>query len=311
MNRTGGGGGGTSPGNSGQYGDFLRNNYRTPQSRGFGNAVNNPGGFGGIILGDSVTVAPGVGKPVRLRWVPYNNQEGLANGSLEIMFENEETCTARNILKEDVFACVGILTGSEFPYIEGNFIGLVSVNNPKPTKGYYYDWELVIHPAVANLSLAYALAVGDILFTGRTELYDRFRNSPNARENFNLLNKFNRENLQTWKISDVKTTIVKNGNLIEVVNNDPAQKKDIYITMHGFKSMYTNKSEESPTFKRLMPAVISAVPEYRRLNGFIRTLAILRWANANKAKLPEMKSYDRFIEKPSGVKITLDGHIQF
>lgn len=134
------------------YADFLERNYPTNSSRMFRKMLTNPEGFGGIILGNSFSVAPDMQELLQVRWIPEKMHKSLCRtGSLEFVFKDGIVKTMRGVLWEDIYAAYNIcyLSNDSNHPGEALGIGLAGASYPQT-----YDGDHVFDSLIKSRNLS-------------------------------------------------------------------------------------------------------------------------------------------------------------
>lgn len=294
-----------------QYQKFVKANYKGSAPK-FGKAIKIRGGFGGVIFGNDISTAPNLSKPSTIRWMPYKTDNDVPTGQIEFILKDGTEKVYGPVLTEDFIAAIEIVNSTEFPYKEGDAIGLVGIEN----KLFYPDssvrWEVVLHPAVSNLRIGWVFPVVDAMPIATDEILTRLEESDCCKESaFTFLIWKLVDMPETWKITESEMQIRSNKNRIEVINPNSIQNPNIVLSMTGFKG--DKEPQTDPTFEKLVPSLVQIIPEYNRANEFAKTLALVRWAKKSGSKIPNISSikFDDYVDRPHNVIVTNKSTISF
>jgi len=266
------------------YQRFEKQNYPTEASRSFINMKESTQGFGGIVLG-SVVDSVGVPPLKSLRWVPGDTQDA---GYLYLKFRDGSSRTFSPVRAEDLAAAIKVLASGSSngkPTGPDEGIGLVSLTR-YPGGAEFREGQLrtgehgpvIVHPALTGFQLANNLVVDDSLPSGPKlliKLLSGVRN-PGRLPSEKFLNQFTQS---TYRIVDVPMRLQMDSEHVTVravAQGRPDAVEPLIEIL--FSRTNSSKMEVSKDYSAYFPSLINASADYRRLNEFVATLALVRWA---------------------------------
>jgi hypothetical protein len=283
-------------------------------------------GYGGVFFGRPLPKSNGnLGKLISMHWLPSLDEENRPrDGRLLLRFElmkaGKVTLVERSfgpVLEEDIYIARRIINGSDFPWREGNGIGLVGITNGlKTPKGRRYD--VVLHPSLINTSLGWSALHVDTL-----PLYDGSKRMIQALEDKQAQTAYNNwrttygKFFDTYKISEAPLILKPEGGLLVVERaHGGAERKQrsALLDIHGYNKNYDDvvfseqerkrAQEEKDTlakhFRECLPYLIMASQDYERINRFAGVLTLMRWAKKQNVvlKAEELKLLKEEESKP-------------
>jgi hypothetical protein len=342
-NPTGGGGGGPGgrpgpgPTNSAarraaavqRTAEFDAHYYPTPTSRSYRRVMGRAGGRGGLVAGAPVTSSSTIGKPVKILFemtAPSCYRGGgdtlgflvvvMADGSLDRY--GPVPCDEARTALEAVYG-----SGTNIaPWMPGEAIGLATID---PERGSLFiprtgdlalsgkRYDMLIHPSLTDLDLGRAVAFSDLLPAANRALLGAVRDAPAVKTWLLRLHEY-----ATWRWHDAPTRIEVSAGFITVHNAVNAAHPVLAMNVFTGDEIANDAGRGGgdagislPEFDDAVPILVERVQEYRRVDSFLQTLAVVRWARLAGAvragRLPTLAEVrDR---TPDNLVITSDGRI--
>lgn len=299
----GGGGGGWNAERNAQRQAAIERSIGPSSSAGgprgrpsFGGARVSVRGWGGVLFGNTVTSK--LPKPRALFWSPEPAVAGReAWGRLDVELSDGRIVFSRRMRAEDVWLATSIVAGGDgrapLDVKGGEAVGLA---------GFVSGDMFAVHPAIYGYGLADAAILSDaraFRAPDQTRELISTKSSASKASKAAALDWLSKE-WGYYKITDAPLEIVVRDDMLvaertPLAGYDAPLRRIAFLSFLGFDTHGTSRTEddtpldESATpFYPAVPALISAVPEFARLNSFAETLAITRWAAAEGATLPKV-----------------------
>ncbi|AMV25202.1 hypothetical protein VT84_12455 [Gemmata sp. SH-PL17] len=304
-----------------EWEDRSKEQLPKPEDRTFDKIKEKAGFPGGILFGDRVTPHRDLGKPKVVAYVA--GKDGAA-GSITVTLTNETVLTLPGVSAEDAAVAAALAfnskTGDGIPIIDidggtpyyqfGERRLVVGTRCP-----------VLLNPELLNTNLGWAAIYIDCLPESRAWLLAQVKNDPLLNEVKNEderreLERYRRQVLDwvfdpwrnirrervvkpdqliLYRIVDVPMKVAASGeSLVVTRDNGDAELTESLLEMQvliqtvdkdrkpvGESESLTEYTKESA---RLMPALVTFSPEFRRLSEFARLLAVFRWLRDNDVK---------------------------
>jgi hypothetical protein len=304
----------------------VSENYSTAESMSFGVMAEVVEGFGGIVFGNTVSADSSLPKIVAISFEEPNTGD---RGSLVYHFENHDPVRYRNVRIEDAYAAYHVVYqtfNGVPPFQPDRGIGLVSLDENTPsiacdgkarTANESTRFNIVLHPALANLDLGWAAVMVDTLPIEPELISERLTRSGLEDEQVlaieNLfLSMQTRSFVHNWKVVDVPLSIgIDQGSL--VVSNSAVDssipvglRRTAFIEMRpmlrkGFNSQFARD------FYQDVPMLTKGSHDYERLNTFAAVLAIVRLAKIEQATFTTAPMAPAKVPTPDAIQLTDKG----
>jgi hypothetical protein len=332
-----------------RYKTYVNSEYGEMRSAGeggglpFRSMIVRVGGFGGVIFGNSVRRAPEL--PV-IKSISIDLNANRRSADVIVNFANASSTRLRAIDLEDIFAAYQ-MTLSRSPAVPtiklGNGVGLAGVMDRSPLVRRNAEgvpvcrtgaakFNVIIHPALANLGLGTAAIMADASPIARNfipELVEKRVKVAFREDTLALLESMGTEggSLGTWKIVDVPLLISLAGTDL-VFERDPRESsqpiglrrscfielRPLIATSRAAALFGVAESAEydrvfADSFYQFLPVILKASDDYSRLNRFAPLLALFRLAASDGAVMDAPSFYLQTKETARALEID-DNNIQ-
>lgn len=307
----GGGGGGGSPARTAEAArrsaTFDSVHYSQPGSRSYSRVLGRVGGRGGIVVGAPVQGEPSAGVPEGIA-IDMAGQSCATKapdtvfGAILIITRDHRTLRYGPVACDEAIAAKALVfdTFPEMPaWQPGEAIGLMTIDSPTPFIPADRDlnrsgrrFDVILHPALLDLPIGRSVALSDMKPSARRSLQD---DAGGATAVSDWLAALESKEIVTWRWHDNPTRIRAIAGRISI---DPASAEygNTVLAFRAFSEMDAIKEDEAektgshpdvggsmPEFTKAAGVLTSQVAEYRRLESFMRTAAIVRWARLGGA----------------------------
>jgi hypothetical protein len=309
-----------------RYPTFVTENYSTAESMGFSVMSEVVEGFGGIVFGNDVSADPHLPK---IGSISFQKSDTGQTGSLVYHFADHDPLTFDNVRVEDAYAAYHIvyqtLSGVP-PFQPGKGIGLMSLEENTPsivcdgnvrTVKQSTRFNVVLHPALANLDLGWAAIMVDSLPI-EPELITRSfikrglgDESALAIKNL-FLSMETRSFVHNWKVVDVPLKVAMDHGSLVVSNSVDDSSIPVGIRRTAFIEMRPmfNKGfnpQFARDFYQDVPILTQGSRDYERLNTFAAVLAIVRLAKIEGVPFTTAPPVPGKIPTPDAIQLTENG----
>lgn len=251
--------------------------------------------WGGILLGGTIKYNAHY-KIKKVQWIAANegkiDSSAKASGRLEFVLQDNLdknkllNINLSTVLAEDIYTIYQLIY-SENRKDQG--MGLASVEFKDIVRDNLYYADILLHPSLVNSTLGWDLTVCDILPNQQAILRNYFKDKGDL-ENAKLQKYFDAPFHGGWKITDAGVDIKVVGNTFDVSRQDEIENslRKCYIKLMRFKGDSMWDIDQGGTvrvreFDQILPVLITSVPEYKRLNQFIKILSLIRLAKSHNA----------------------------
>ena len=283
-------------------------------------------GPGGVMFGDRVSVDPNL---PALKSVTWTQPPGSRVGSLEFVFVSGPPRVVSGLRADHVLGALRLIysgVAGVAPKREGDAIPLISLEDRIETpicdadaERSRTEWQVIVHPAIADLEVGHDLLGADLLPTDTTieHLLDTTEQRLGRAARQSLMKPFEDLSPETWKLTDVPLEIAATAAGLEVrradrTGIDARLARTAFFTMHAYKTNRAGQGERieafSSQFYPLVPALTKATREYESMNGFARTMALLRWARMQNAPVVGTPVVARTNLVPEAIHVTGSGY---
>lgn len=311
-------------GRSGRYFEFSRSVYEGPGSvnPSFGTMTSSPRGWGGVVLGNSVSDISSPGKLTSLAWI--SDAGNKSSGRLELRYRtNANQLVTRAfgpLYAQDVAVAMELVrpttTGATIPK-NGDGIGLVGLDttNPtpanNPTKGSANFFPVLMHPALLDTRLGWSGLLCDSLPIEQFQLVRDARKdgSTSSAQVLTWLMSAS----DTWKFIDCPMALVHtNGRIVVRATKNgvfkiPVDGRDCYLTVKAFREgTATDTGDNDPfvvKFEKMLPNLLQFSPDYALLNRLASVCAVVRYAKEKGASFVNRPKIARNVETPRSLGI--------
>lgn len=296
------------------YNSYGKKNYATPSSRKFKAMRIKRGGFGGVIFGNEVEDRSDLPGIKQMKFIPTDmrSSDSLKMGMLELVFEDGSEYLESSLLVEDIIAAHEIVFGNEIPYVEGEGIGLAGIENSIFYPDSSTRWEVVIHPAIANLELGWATLFSDVFPIASEDMLEKLEDGGSAEDYLLALFWSKIYSPDTWKIIDVPIAITNIDQGLSFYRSDlhdSSRIPDVFITMEGFGR--ADSSGEEEIFYQIFPSLRNSIHEFHRINQFAKTLALFRWAKKKGGFLVNLPKKMDYVATPHSIFVSKEKKIVY
>jgi hypothetical protein len=291
----------------------------------FQSAVGNVRGPGGIMFGDRVVADSRLPQLVGVGWL---QPSGSRVGSLEFVFASGPPRVVTGLRADHVLGALRLLysgVANVSPKKDGEAISLISLEQRIDTNicdvsktRERTEWQVVVHPAIADLEVGHELLGADVLPTDATNAHLLASIEKRVgRADRQRLEQLMKEGVYNWKLTDVPTEIVPSGTSLIVrraapIPGEPTLATPALFTMHGFTD--NDDGDEiliggfADRFYPLVPSLMKASREFESMNGFIQTMALLRWARMQGAPVNGMPVVPPMAIVPAAIVMNASGY---
>lgn len=311
----GGGGGGGSPARveeaarrnaSFDADDYRTESARTPSGQGrptytqaqhrtFSRAISRARGRGGVVLGAPVTAAASIGRPTRV-WIEMGGQSCRGEHPERVWGELRVAAGAGAVYVYGPIPCDELVAAkrvvfdafTDMPaWRPGEAIGLVTVDFPSsgrvelpPRNEEAMVFKMLLHPALVDLDVGRAVAFCDLLPAVRVHLLRSAGQDVSVATWIAELSRY-----RNWRWHERETHLVADGDQLRVSTTDTQSGSvlDVLAIAESGAADQPDKLDHLRSFAPAAAVLTEKVAEYRRLDSFMRTAAVLRWAKTNGA----------------------------
>jgi hypothetical protein len=310
------------PSASERYSPFVRANYSTAESMSFTVMSEVVEGFGGVVFGNQVLSDPHLPRILSISFEQGSTRE---IGSLTYRFADHNPLSYENVRLEDAYAAYNMVfakVGGVDPTETGKGVGLISLDDNTPSfscdktarkVSETAKFNIILHPALANLDLGWAAVMVDALPIEpeliRTTIKLSGLGDEQAMAVQNLfLSMESPSFVHNWKVVDVPMTVGTDGRGLAVWNSATdasipmGLRRTAFIQMRpmlkkGFDSGFARD------FYQYVPILIKASRDYERLNSFAAVLAVVRLAKIEHATFASPPIPEK-VPTPDAIQIT-------
>lgn len=312
-----------------RYSRFVETRYPVRSGRAFTSMVGLRAGFGGIVLGNAVSSAPGLPRALQVVWTPYADPVGKSRmGEFQVRFAGGATGVYGPVDVEDASAAFQMLSGGTGPggfptYSNNDGLGLVSLEaqdeRPRLTEENKIVWDsrfdITLHPALSRLHLGRSVVMCDAMPINRKDFFQIIE-ANRGPEAARKVEKVFSEDLNNWKITDATLRVGTRGSKIEIIRAPEAgarrsseYRRQVFLSMQGFRRNKNRADEAFPNqFAAVALDIILSSEHYKRLNDFAAVFSLLRWARAQNAKFINPPQVAAFLDPvPPSLILRSDG----
>lgn len=316
----------SAPSAAERYPTFVSENYPMAESMSFSVMTEVIEGFGGIVFGNAVSADPSLPKIVAISFETSTTSD---RGALVYEFANHDPLRFGNVRMEDAYAAYHIVyqpfagVGAFQP---GRGIGLVSLEENTPsiacdnasrTVKETTRFNVVLHPALANLDLGWAAVMVDSLPI-EPELISRSVIESGLEKEQALAIKNLFLSMETpsfahnWKVIDVPLRIGLDHDSLTVSNSAEDSSIPAGLRRTAFIEMRPMLQKGfNPRFARdfydYVPILTKGSRDYERLNAFAAVLAVVRLAKIEGASFTVTPPVPTRVPTPDAIQLTDKG----
>ena len=272
------------------------------------------GGFGGVVFGNTVD-AVGLSAPKTIAYSANN----AAAGKFVITFADRSPLTLDDVTADEAWAAYHIFVAHKPAKDQGvGLVGLSGIDyrdcpNGKSRRGQAYN--VVLHPALANRDLGWAAIYADALpITDKKMLSQLADNAPDTQALRSALGKLT-DGVINWKITDAPLEITAEGGRIHVgrTSKDSSYPEGLRrMALIEFRPFFGAMAPDAELMDELywnVPALLAHFVDYRKLNSFAATAAVVRWVIDAGGRFDGAVPQPSSVATPDAILITSDDAI--